>query len=484
MKKSILISLFPQKNTESFCEIPKFKQGKIYVDLPHGYFNSLDELKVYIESLKDLGVNVILLLPHFLPSSSPYVVKDYESVTSLFKDWDTFSNFMKFISDLGMDRMIDIPINHADKQVLNLSEKFFLEYETGGVEAGTFDVDADDNIIEIKWGAYILDNSNLDLIDYWIKKVLFPHVSERNVNAVRIDAAWGLDSEGLKKLVRETKEKYPNTWFLAENLGMNQLIKLARSGIEAGADRFFNNFYWYSGGRSIPSDIYRFYTKSMGKPTCNIWSSHDVLMPAMKALGTLRGKDFKGKNDKYIHREIVDKEGTDSLLKLDSDLVDSVLTIMKQDYLLAALFSTDIMFLAGSEKCLLKRYSVIESTPEDFKLGIESDVPEFIKRVNKIKFSFEIFNTEGVVIPFGDWERGKLGVKGYVKQTNEELLVIMVNNDLLEKNKLTQKLPQKLQKYNEFYEITFEGIKNCPEIKDIKEVTLEPGDGYIIFARK
>ncbi len=52
--------------------------GKIYADVPLNFFENIDALKNYVITLKEMGVNTLLILPHFLASFSAYVVKNYE----------------------------------------------------------------------------------------------------------------------------------------------------------------------------------------------------------------------------------------------------------------------------------------------------------------------------------------------------------------------------------------------------------------------
>lgn len=409
--------------------LPASAHGKIYADVPLNFFASIDELKNYVIKLKALGVNVLLILPHFLPSFSAYVVRNFEKPCELFGTWEAFTEFMLFVKQQGLDRMIDIPLNHADWQAEHLNRQWFKDPENNGIEAGADDEDADGNRVRVNWGAYILDNANPELQDYWLEKVIYPHLEKMHVNAIRIDAAWGLDPQGLTRLVGETKKRFNHVWFLAENLGMSKLIKLAESGIAAGADRFFNNMYWYSGGLYIPTDIYTLYKRSGGLPTCTIYSSHDTLMPAMKSYARLRSSDVKGLNDKAVVGKFVEQEKIVSLTQLDAETLRQTLMQMKLDFALAALMSSDVMLAAGSELGLFERIDVRRSGPAEFARGISSDLPEFMATVLKIKSCYEITNCEGVVIPFGAWQSGQSGIRGYVKtdKTGNNLLVA-VNN--------------------------------------------------------
>ncbi|MBI3037819.1 hypothetical protein HYY75_02030 [bacterium] len=477
---NIIASFFLNENPRLFKPISDDLKGRIYADLPHRYFADVESLKLYVRDLRNLGANVLLLLPHFYPCFSEYVVKDYERPCPLFGTWEVFAEFMKFVETLGMDRMIDIPFNHADWEAEHLKRSWYKNSKNRGIEAGTDDFDANGKRVRINWGAYELDNGNPELLQYWLEKVIFPHISDYNVNAIRIDAAWGLDPNGLATIIKKTKEKFPYVWFVAENLGMDRLINLASSGLKAGGDRYFNNFYWYEGGRYIPSDVYRFYKRSQGKPTCNLWSSHDVLMPAMRALGVLRSESLGKLNDKALHRQIIERDGVKSLSQLSKDEQNNVVRLMKLDFLLAAFLSTDLMWVAGSEKCLLERVDVLRSGPNNFGLGINSDLFPFIATVLNARGSDLFFNREGVVIPFGEWRRGRVGCKGYVKRVGRRICMVAVNNDL--KNSSVCPIPTLLRAENRVCEIAPYGYRSGPTSCISSSLALEPGQGLFLYS--
>ncbi len=454
------------------------KPGKIYADVPLNYFASVKDLKDYVAFLKELGVNVLLILPHFKPSFSPYVVADYETPCDLFGTWKVFADFMAYVKDLGMDRMIDIPFNHADWQVKHLKREWFVNSKSGGIEAGADDEDADGKRVKVKWGAYVLDNSNKDLQKYWLEKVIFPHIDKMHVNAIRIDAAWGLDPDGLKTIVRETKKRNPDVWFVAENLGMAKLVKLAESGLEAGADRFFNNFYWHEGGHYIPGDVYRLYKASKGAPLCTIFSSHDTLMPAMKSYAKLRSHQLKGFNNKALLRQFLEREKIDSLSKIGSPReTKRILELMKSDFLLSALMSSDLMFVAGSEKLLFAPVNVNSSTPADFAKGMDTDFPEFMKKVIDLKKSAKIFNSEGVVIPFGAWKKESYGLKGFCKSVDKKEHLCVITNT--SEGVLEFTLPRRIREASEKY-ILMPGKKIKADLPD--KIQINPATGIIIQA--
>jgi hypothetical protein len=456
-------------------------QGKIYADLPLNFFSDLDSLKNYVVELKSLGVNVLLILPHFLPGLSAYVVRNYEQPCPLFGNWEAFADFMLYVKELGMDRMIDIPFNHADWQAANLERSWFKNHAEDGIEAGADDEDADGNRVRVNWGAYELDNANPELQNYWLEKVIFPHIEKYNVNAIRIDAAWGLDKDGLKHIVGETRRRFPQVWFLAENLGMSKLIKLAESSIAAGARRFFNNIYWYSGGIAIPADIYRLYKRSGGLPTCSIYSSHDTLMPAMKALARVRSDEVQGLNDKAIVRKFVQYEELQSISQLDQPTQNAVIELMKLDFALTAMLSSDLMFAAGSEKALFERIDVLRSGPAEFARGLDSDLPVFMSEILQIKFSHKAFNREGIVVPFGSWQADKPGVRGYVKSLADGSHALVAVNSGREIDNIS--LPRRMRSAINASIYTANGHVSC-KIADLPaSIELKPGQILILLCQ-
>lgn len=480
MTSPTLATFFTGNGSRPFDRLPADRCGKIYVDLPHRFFADTASMFEYLRSARDLGANVMLLLPHFLPSFSEYVVKDYERPCSLFGTWDRFTSFMAAVRDLGMDRMIDIPFNHADQQAEHLEKHWFKRHEAGGIEAGADDVDADGNRVRINWGAYILENGNPELIRYWLDKVIVPHVGSMNVNAIRIDAAWGLDRNGLASIVGETKRRYPGTWFVAENLGMARLIDLAESGLAAGAERYFNNMYWYDGGRYIPSDIYRFHKRSGRKPSCAIWSSHDVLMPAMKALALADAKKYgEISNDKALHREVVDRDGIRSLSQVSDDLRRRVVSLMKLDFLLTCFMSSDLMFTAGSEHALFERINVLQTGPEEWARGTRTEFPAFMKQLLRVRAGDPLFNIDGVLIPFGTWKRSPAGIKGYIKRVPGRDLLVAANMNLDEPQPL--KLPDCIRRSERVREIVGDHFRESDGRNLSAEVMLAPGQGCVLY---
>lgn len=480
MSAPTLATFFSGTGSRSFDRLPADRCGKVYVDLPHRFFADTGSLFEYLRSVRDIGANVMLLLPHFLPSFSEYVVKDYERPCDLFKTWDRFTAFMAAVRDLGMDRMIDIPFNHADRQAENLQQHWFKQHEDNGIEAGADDVDADGNRVRINWGAYVLENGNPDLIRYWLDKIIIPHVGSMNVNAIRIDAAWGLDRNGLATIVGETKRRFPHAWFVAENLGMARLIDLAESGLAAGAERYFNNMYWYDGGRYIPSDIYRFLKRSGFRPSCAIWSSHDVLMPAMKALARADADRYGSiTNDKALHREIVDRNGIVSLSQVSDALRHKVISLMKLDFLLACFMSSDLMFTAGSENGLIERINVLKTGPAEWTRGVQTDFPSFMKQLLRVRGGDTLFNTDGVLIPFGNWNRASVGIKGYVKRAEGRDLLVAANTDLDAPQPL--KLPKCIREAGTVREISGDHFREGNGRNFGAEVMLAPGQGCILY---
>ena len=482
MHSNLLLNVPGSGKPEPFSRLPDDQLGKVYVDVPHRYFTDLADLAEYVREARQMGGNVLLLLPHFFPSFSEYVVKDYERPCTLFGSWKHFAGFMKFTADLGMDRMIDIPFNHADWQANNLQRHWFIKHEEQGIEAGADDSDADGNRVRINWGAYVLDNGNPDLITYWLEKVIYPHVEKYHVNAIRIDAAWGLDPEGLTTIVRETKRRFPHVWFLAENLGMDPLINLARSGINAGAERFFNNYYWYTGGRGIPVDVYRLQKLAPGRPTCTIFGNHDVLQPAMRALAMVRREQLQDvdlSNPKAVHRRIIEQDRLHGPRLLAPHELDEVSRLMALDFILASFLSSDLMLGAGNELALLERVDVLRSGPEHFARGVETDLGETMQVILQARASDPLFNTEGTIMPFGEWRQGQPGLKGYCRRSGTRTIVVAVNTD--QGNSLEFPLPKHLRQAAKVGALTPEGRVFNSGSKLPDHVLLSPLSALVLY---
>lgn len=466
------------RSLDRIPELPASRQGKVYLDLPHRYFASLPDLHAYLAAARDMGANVALLLPHFTPSFSEYVVADYEQPAPLWGTWDRFAETMAFIEGLGMDRMIDVPLNHADWQATHLDRSWYQEPDTGGVEAGADDFDADWNRVRINWGAYVLDNANRDLTRYWLDRVLLPHVERLGVNAVRIDAAWALDEAGLTTLLQETRARAPRTWFVAENLGMAPLLELARAGLAAGSDRFFNNFYWHEGGHYVPRDMETLRRGTGGLPTCTLWSSHDVLMPAMRALGRLQPDIFQYMNDRGIHREICERWGVTSLAQVSERERVQVLRLMRLGYLLTAFVSSDVMWVAGSERALLQRVDVCRTGPADFALGVEDGFAAFLGRINAWRRRLALANTEGLVVPLGSWGRGATGVRGFLRRSEEGLLLVLANEDL--DRPVAVDLPATVRRAPTAWCLADDGLATGTGTDLPSTLTLAPGEALVV----
>ncbi|MFZ2958417.1 MAG: alpha-amylase family glycosyl hydrolase [Candidatus Ozemobacteraceae bacterium] len=475
----LFASPFSDAPSHGFIPLSPARQGKVYVDIPHRFFPDIPALKRYVKRVRDLGANVLLLLPHFLPSFSEYVVKNFEQPAPLFGTWEVFADFMKYVKELGMDRMIDIPFNHADWQAENLERSWYKNHESKGIEAGADDVDADGKRVRINWGAYILDNANPALQRYWLDKVIFPHVESYHVNAIRIDAAWGLDRNGLATLIRETKAKAPHVWFLAENLGMAPLIELAESGINAGAERFFNNYYWHSGGRGVPADTFKFFTRGKGRPSCTIYGNHDVLMPAMRALARLQAAHLTGLNDKGVHRQIVELDGIHGPKDISELEREDVLRLMKIEFALAALLSTDLMTGAGVERMLIERVDVLRSGPDHFAKGIDCDFSSFMSDMIRARQSDPLFCGEGVIMPFGAWEGTARGVKGYVKRVGRRFLLVAGNTDLKQVHNF--RIPRRFIEAGGISQLTTTGTRPGHGKLLPEELSLGPGQILILF---
>ena len=180
-------------------------------------------------------------------------------------------------------------------------------------------------------------------------------------------------------------------------------------------------------------------------------------------------------NDKAVVRKFVEWDKISTIQQMSIPEQNKIITLMKLDFALAALMSSDVMFAAGSEKALFKRIDVCQSNSGDFAAGIDSDLPDFMKDILKIKSSDECFNCEGVVLPFGEWK--DRGLKGYVKTIDDKINIMVAVNNSDEEVKC--KLPKRMLKNKKGMIYSPEGIQ---KIDLPKEITLKAGELAIIKA--
>ena len=109
-----------QKTDNADFQLPEVTDIAMYQVNPRVFApqNSLNAVAARIDSIKDLGVNVIWVMPIYpigevKSKNSPYSIKDYKAVASEFGTIDDFKNLVKVCHEHGMAIILDWVANHT-----------------------------------------------------------------------------------------------------------------------------------------------------------------------------------------------------------------------------------------------------------------------------------------------------------------------------------------------------------------------------------
>jgi starch synthase (maltosyl-transferring) len=253
---------------------------------------------------------------------------------------------------MGLEMMIDLVINHCavDSDLIKLHPEWFLR-ETDGKISHPF---ANENGKRVVWK----DLARFDHRDSKDKEGLFrfflssvKFLAELGFKGFRCDAAYQVPRNLWERLIRETKEIYPDLLFFAETLGTTP--DQTRKTASAGFDYIFNSSKWWDFNSHWLMKQYAL-TREIA-PSVSFPESHDTVRLCEELNGNLDG--------------------------------------LKQRYLFSAMFSAGVMMPIGFEFGFRKKLHVVKTRPEDWEeTGI--DLTSFITKVNKIKAEHIIFQED------------------------------------------------------------------------------------------
>ena len=118
---SLLAACRPAKEakTEAF-ELPAVDDIAMYQVNPHVFApeNSLNAVAARIDSIRDLGVNIMWIMPIYpigieKGKNSPYCISDYKAIAPEFGTIDDFKNLAKVCHEHGMGIILDWVANHT-----------------------------------------------------------------------------------------------------------------------------------------------------------------------------------------------------------------------------------------------------------------------------------------------------------------------------------------------------------------------------------
>jgi starch synthase (maltosyl-transferring) len=292
-------------------------------------------------------------------SGSLYSIADYFDFNPLMVDQNSGKSPREQIKDVinaagrtGLRMMVDLVINHCsvDSDLVK-SHPEWLIWEAKGKISHPF---ADENGKKVVWKDLArFDHRNTrdkeGLYQFFFSIVNF--LAELGFKGFRCDAAYQVPKSLWERLIRETKEIYPDLLFFAETLGTTP--DQTRKTASAGFDYIFNSSKWWDFNSHWLMKQYAL-TRDIA-PSISFPESHDTMRLCEELNGNLNG--------------------------------------LKQRYFFSSMFSAGVMMPVGFEFGFRKKLHVVKTRPADWEeTGI--DLTSFITNVNKIKAEHIIFQED------------------------------------------------------------------------------------------
>jgi starch synthase (maltosyl-transferring) len=319
------------------------------------------EWEKHFMRISGMGFNWIFVNPiqHTGSSGSIYSIADYFDFNPLMVDQNSGKSPREQIKDvinsagrMGIRMMVDLVINHCsvDSDLIK-SHPEWLVWEAKGKISHPF---AYENRKKVVWKDLArFDHRNTrdkeGLYQFFFSIVKF--LAELGFKGFRCDAAYQVPKSLWERLIRETKEIYPDLLFFAETLGTTP--DQTRKTASAGFDYIFNSSKWWDFNSHWLMKQYAL-TRDIA-PSISFPESHDTVRLCEELNGNLNG--------------------------------------LKQRYFFSAMFSAGVMMPVGFEFGFRKKLHVVKTRPEDWEeTGI--DLTSFITNVNKIKAEHIIFQED------------------------------------------------------------------------------------------
>jgi starch synthase (maltosyl-transferring) len=356
----------------------------------------LDRWRVHAERARSLGFNWIYLNPVTQPglSGSLYAVRDYYRVAADFLPegvtGDGTAELARLLEDfraLGLSTAIDLVINHTavDNPLTDLHPEWFVRDRRGRVVNPSAIDPADSRKVTV-WGdlAEINNRRSKDragLWAYWQALVRF--YQDLGVAGFRCDAAYKVPAALWKALVAETNRGGRRMTFFAETLGCREREVQALRG--TGLDYLFNSSKYWALDASWALDQHKLF--GAVAPSVSFPESHDTPRLAAETRNNL--------------------------------------AVLRQRYLLAALFSEGLMMPIGYEFGFTRPLHVVQSRPEDWEeTGV--DLGPFIRAVNRIKAESPLLGEEGRWVALTPYDRPTIAL---ARSGRSGTWAILVNKD-------------------------------------------------------
>jgi starch synthase (maltosyl-transferring) len=352
--------------------------------------------KAHFPRIREMGFNWVFVNPIQKPgrSGSIYAIRDYFRINPALWDSTRATSPEEQITDTveaaerhGLRLMIDLVINHCsiDSPLLSEHPEWF-EWDDKGEAAHPY---ADEDGKKVVWRDlarfdYREGKAPEGLVGYFLD--LLRHLVKLGFWGFRCDAAYQIPPDVWQRLIGEIKKSHPDVLFFAETLGCTP--KETNRTARAGFDFIFNSSKWWDYKSRWLMNQYNL-TRDLA-PSVGFPESHDTARLCQELDGNLSG--------------------------------------VKQRYLFTALFSTGIMIPMGFEFGFRKKFHVVKTTPEDWEdTGI--DLTPFIRKVNKLKKDYEVFQEEAATQVYDEGNPQILKMWKGSSRTGQEALMLL-NKDI------------------------------------------------------
>jgi starch synthase (maltosyl-transferring) len=284
---------------------------------------------------------------------------------------------------LGLRMMIDLVINHCavDSKLVREHPGWFVR--AGDRVANPFCVEADGN--KVVWRDLAqFDHRHSPDLEGLLRYCgdIVEYLVGLGFTGFRCDAAYQIPTPFWRRLIERIQRKHPEVQFVAETLGCSP--DQTKQTASAGFDYIFNSVKWWDFEGPWLLEQYEL-TRQM-VPSIGFPESHD----------TERLYAESGSN----------------------------VQVLKQRYVLSALFSAGVMMPIGYEYGFRRRLHVVETRPEHWEEPAV-DLTDFIAKVNRIKSEHPLFLEESLIQHLDHPDPGILMLwKASTRGNGESLLVL------------------------------------------------------------
>lgn len=319
----------------------------------------------HIERAAAMGFDWLFVNPVQQPgaSGSIYSIADYGELNGALIDptdprsgEDQLRSALAVVRRCGMRPMIDLVINHCATDAALVTD-----------HPDWIAVDADGALIHPSCQRDRETVAWLDLAQFDHEHTADPEglyqycrdvvrrLRELGFEGFRCDAAYKVPAAIWRRLIADTRERWPDTVFVAETLGCTPWETAATAA--AGFDCVFNSAKWW--------DFHSHW----------LLEQHQLLAELVPSIGFAESHDT---------RRLADE-------------TDGNIDALKLWYAFTATFSTGCLMPVGFEFGFRRRLHVVKTRPEDWET-LSIDLRAFIAAVNRLKVDHPVFRAECPVL--------------------------------------------------------------------------------------